>query len=404
MIRVSIEDRLGRRCICASDPDRAPCYRVGYREKMLEHNDIPGILKYTIRQTDTTYIYECPIDNDDTLLSACEHRPLSADFLRNVTEGILRVILKAREYMLVADDFVLQPQTVCVSQDGSIRLLYCPGYGQPYRDSIHGLAEYLLDKVDYADRQAVIFVYGFYMQTRQVGVTVDELLRFVCSQTGTDGQEQGSALNVGEELRPSVPDGSLIPYTMPETVNKDRGRDSDPETGKTALLIAVSAAILPALLYVLYLLGIRIAGQRLRLLITIVSLSLGVISELILFRRKKRGRRDENDCTEPVQPSRKRVYRLKAYSSNLKDIVPDTFPFYIGSSTEANNVSIPNAGIERQHVRIDEGEDSLKITDLGSSEGTYVNSVRIRPAAPVVLNPGDEVLLGGCCLYIFSVV
>ena len=58
----------------------------------------------------------------------------------------------------------------------------------------------------------------------------------------------------------------------------------------------------------------------------------------------------------------------------------------------------PELGVSRRHVRIDRGRDTLQITDLGSSNGTYFNRDKLAIGVPrtlrnrAVLQLGDLVL------------
>ena len=63
-----------------------------------------------------------------------------------------------------------------------------------------------------------------------------------------------------------------------------------------------------------------------------------------------------------------------------------------------NDVVLPDERVSRQHARLDQGADGLYITDIGSSNGTYVNSVPIQ--APTRLQPGDVVEVGGSRLVV----
>lgn len=63
-----------------------------------------------------------------------------------------------------------------------------------------------------------------------------------------------------------------------------------------------------------------------------------------------------------------------------------------------NDVVLPDERVSRQHARLDQGADGLYITDIGSSNGTYVNSIPIQ--APTRLQPGDVVEVGGSRLVV----
>lgn len=58
----------------------------------------------------------------------------------------------------------------------------------------------------------------------------------------------------------------------------------------------------------------------------------------------------------------------------------------------ANDLPLPDGRISRQHARIERRRGGAILTDLGSSNGTYLNGQRIR--GPQRLHPGDVVRLG----------
>ena len=55
------------------------------------------------------------------------------------------------------------------------------------------------------------------------------------------------------------------------------------------------------------------------------------------------------------------------------------------------DLRIPLGDVSRKHCRLVRDGDSLRLEDLGSSNGTYLNGQRVQEA---VLNPGDSVQVG----------
>ena len=51
-------------------------------------------------------------------------------------------------------------------------------------------------------------------------------------------------------------------------------------------------------------------------------------------------------------------------------------------------------GVSRLHAQLELKDNKLYITDLNSTNGTYVNAVRIEPHQASVLHKGDDVILG----------
>ncbi len=52
------------------------------------------------------------------------------------------------------------------------------------------------------------------------------------------------------------------------------------------------------------------------------------------------------------------------------------------------------AGVSREHLRLDLREYSLYVTDLGSTNGTYLNGLRVMANQPRIVRDGDEIRLG----------
>lgn len=64
----------------------------------------------------------------------------------------------------------------------------------------------------------------------------------------------------------------------------------------------------------------------------------------------------------------------------------------VGRDASANFVVSGDSGVSRQHAEITVQGDDIVINDLGSTNGTFVNGVRL--SAPVTLRPGDTVIFG----------
>ena len=66
-----------------------------------------------------------------------------------------------------------------------------------------------------------------------------------------------------------------------------------------------------------------------------------------------------------------------------------------------NHVVIDDAGISREHARLSRNGDTYRIDDLGSSNGTYLNGVRITSSEIV---EGDVIQVGPRARFRFSVI
>lgn len=72
-----------------------------------------------------------------------------------------------------------------------------------------------------------------------------------------------------------------------------------------------------------------------------------------------------------------------------------SLPLTIGKAQAFADLVIPDPSVSRVHARIyRSGEGRIEIKDLGSTNGTYINGVRIKPNEKMELQRGDEVRFG----------
>lgn len=57
-----------------------------------------------------------------------------------------------------------------------------------------------------------------------------------------------------------------------------------------------------------------------------------------------------------------------------------------------------DGGVSRKHAVIHRSGTGYSIEDMGSTNGTYVNKKRVKPNAPQVIKPGDEIRFGKLAL------
>ena len=83
---------------------------------------------------------------------------------------------------------------------------------------------------------------------------------------------------------------------------------------------------------------------------------------------------------------------------SLQEIVPDIllyyFPCVLGRKGDAVDYVISSDGVSRRHAMIFISGENLYVEDLGSTNGTYVNQVRLSPGSPMQLAEGTVLRLG----------
>jgi len=65
----------------------------------------------------------------------------------------------------------------------------------------------------------------------------------------------------------------------------------------------------------------------------------------------------------------------------------------VGRAT-TNEIVLPEPSVSSRHARLEIERETLIIVDLGSTNGTFVNSIRATPEVPIALRAGDKLRLG----------
>ena len=71
----------------------------------------------------------------------------------------------------------------------------------------------------------------------------------------------------------------------------------------------------------------------------------------------------------------------------------------IGRDTD-NDVVVDNKLASRHHAMIQKIKDAYFIKDVGSTNGTFINGIRIPNEKYVKLNPGDKISIGNMSLVV----
>ena len=76
------------------------------------------------------------------------------------------------------------------------------------------------------------------------------------------------------------------------------------------------------------------------------------------------------------------------------EVVPDKYPYVIGSMPELANLVLNVPFISRMHACLQKKDSTYVIEDLNSTNGTYVNEIRVEGGREEVLKDGDILRMG----------
>jgi len=322
-----------------------------YEEKMIQYNPDGGWLTFS-RQSKDGEEYLCyKVTGKKALNSIYAAFPMGERQIRSILGQLFATLEKGREYLLSEDDFVLTPNYIFATLPHmTLEFCYVPGYGVPLRDQLEGLFEYLLNRVDYEDKQAVNLVYDCYMFCMREKGGLTEIKKLLA-----------------EDMKKSPPKD--VPVQKPEMVYTEI-KEEPKKAEATSYVSWLADKIFPW-------------RRRETVLVAEEEESYNAKSgELPL--------QEENERTVLLSAPSKPV-GPELICEQTGEVVPmDKFPFYLGSAKEYADFVPATEGVSRIHCCISRKENNYYLSDLNSTNGTYLNGKEVAPGKEVLLSANDE--------------
>ena len=341
-----------------------------YRLKMLAINNPGNIVPIQLRVEDgKTYVFFNISDYQNMLITDGAYKYRQRDY-DEIFDSIERVCVSMEEYLLPFEDIYLGPDNIFKKKGPKHELvfLYLPGSGAA--GHTRDLVEFFLDTADYTDEGAVKSVYSLYQKTREKGFDLNALRESIRElSSGEDIFRPVKSEPVRPEREPISPE---IVYEANEVTEK--------VTPKTELYGMVKNV------------GSYIKNKILK--------NQAPLKEQAAYtaaaQKEYVSRAEDTFKTELLSATTIRggIYALRSKSSGMKDILILEYPYFIGK--EKADHEIDDASISRYHARIDKDGDAFFITDLNSTNGTFLNRMRLRPFEKTELKEGDSVIFSHC--------
>ena len=306
-------------------------YQENYQMGMLLKNRIPGFLECRMSRLDRQVSLYYEITSRQSLSLVLERKRINLMELLSLLRGMYRAVQSCEEYLLDVGGLLLSPEYIYLEPDEwSIYFCFFPFRQQEMGQGLPELAEYLLDRLDRQDSGAVTLGYEFYRIAGEENPSLRELL-----ENWNREKEEGEP-ETGRKA-----DKTIIRYDENgrTVVEEDCIREREPERNFDAVSPEWT--------------GTPGGGTSF----------LGTIREPGLF--------------------------LRSESAAYPDLRITKNSFLIGKKRDAVDGWLKARGISRIHSRISREEDCYYLTDLNSTNGTYLNGGRLEVNEKARLRPGD---------------
>ena len=143
-------------------------YKENYQMRMLNSNDISGLMKVkgSGRDGQTRYTYR--INGGNSMQKEFAGKEMKKEDVVRFTKDLIDTVDDLREHLLDPDGLLLSPELIFI-RDGRYRFCYLPvskaDERQPLCASFHVMTEYFVKNLDYQDTAGILFVYKMHKET-----------------------------------------------------------------------------------------------------------------------------------------------------------------------------------------------------------------------------------------------
>lgn len=425
-----------------------------YTVRMLEKNQIEGLLPLSVRKMDGKIYLYYEITSKQPLTHLYETRTMKSAAMESLLYGISQVLERMRPYLLDGQALIFAPEYVFSDMNtGKIWLCYMPGNEggeERGQEGFRRLAEFLLKRLDHGDRRAVDLGYELFARVSADNFSLGEVLKgaaaFSTEPEGRSMKEKEAGRTEGDFKKE---EGRVLPERQEKKEKKEkkgpgrqekRGRKEPGQNRKPGekkkkaaslalcgLAVAAGTGIFMGIVYLADLDLTQTGGLAFFCLAVIWGIYRAAAGRK--DREKKIWPEDEEEEDEDafmeavlaeiyagkeepaaskpaVFPDREpegetRCLTEPAFRARLRLVSqePEKYPdlevegstALLGKKRDQVDLWVGMEAVSRVHARLERTEECGFVTDLNSMNGTFVNGERLHPNEKRRLCSGDRV-------------
>lgn len=396
-----------------------------YEVKMLLHNPIEGLLKFTMKTVDEQQQFFYEITSKQPLSRILEGHGISAEEIRMLILAIAAILKKIEPYLLSPENILLQTDYIYLEPD-EFKIYFCavPGKKTDFSKELHDLLYELLKKADHQNQESMIAAYGLYQETQKENYGIEDLMRFLNMISSEPKESEEKEWEDREEK---------------ELEEENRREQADEETHTYFPTFKIASVCLIGWILILTIIGgiyitegvhalWQLRGILFGVLFIMVfgSFVLGFLAIQLGERQMKKEDLQEfssekteevlsdekegetwqitlqnEECSEREEQEMKTEvlvrekneirYCLTSLQEEYENISLPYFPFIIGKSEHMADYVLSKSSVSRMHVKIEKNQERYQITDLNSTNGTWVGEHRLEANETYPLNINDTI-------------
>lgn len=176
--------------------EEAAVYHEDYQMRMLQVNEIEGILPVKGRGIDGASFYDYNVSGKISMQAMYERTKISGEDLKLFLRQLLAVIRETENYLLNIHCILLEPEFIFY-EAGRFYFCYYPQAKQELWTEIHKLTEYFVKQADYEDKESVRIVFILHKETMAENYSLEKIVKeCIKEEKKTDSGEERGGIRV----------------------------------------------------------------------------------------------------------------------------------------------------------------------------------------------------------------
>jgi len=356
-----------------------------YTFRMLEENNIEGLLKVDILLADSTAALRYDITSKNSLERILEQGNLSAEDIRKIILKLISTVEGLGNYLLNESGIILTPEYIYSgSDDLDLLLMYYPGFEGDFLKQLSKLLRKMLGSIDHNNHEAVVMAYGLYKESLKDNYVIDDLISVISKKYEYKSESLGDTSD-----KKQYQDTIYIEESSKQE-EKDLGKVKKSFLGGLFKKHAKKQNH-----------SIDIEDEKLEKTQedewrTLFEQQANVSTSIVKADNKiEEGHEIEEGNKLEAGHKIGAGHKLVCMNSDIGDTDINYYPFFIGSQDHVADLVINAETVSRMHAKIDMAADGkLNIVDLSSTYGTEVNGNILNDEEVVTIVAGDIIRTG----------
>lgn len=148
---------------------------------MLQENEIPGLLKTSMKYIDGQSHYQYDISGKVSMKVKYEKMKLSNEDMKCLIHSLLQTLQEIEKYMLDATGILLAPEYIYCEGDKYFFCFY-PPCSLELKEEFHKLTEFFVREVDYKDKEGIHLAYTLHKSSMDENYSIEKIMEEVLNE------------------------------------------------------------------------------------------------------------------------------------------------------------------------------------------------------------------------------